>query len=88
MGLGWYVYVYLNAGDINWLRGLGYTAATGALCALLAETVVGAIACGVAAYIVWTIFYRPTKLPKGYCMEYAFTYAGSVHSVKPVRTSC
>ncbi|CCH78183.1 hypothetical protein BN12_2610002 [Nostocoides japonicum T1-X7] len=28
------------------------------------------------------------KLPKGYCIQYAFTYAGSVHSVKPLRTSC
>lgn len=88
VGLGWYVYIYLNAGNINWLRGLGYTAATGALCALLVETVVGAIACGVAAYIVYTIFYRPTVLPSGYCMEYKFTYAGSYVSRKLVRRSC
>ncbi|MGV1010501.1 MAG: hypothetical protein ACOYBY_18190, partial [Dermatophilaceae bacterium] len=88
VGLGWYVYIYLNAGNINWLRGLGYTAATGALCALLVETVVGAIACGVAAYIVYTIFYRPTVLPSGYCIEYKFTYGGSFVGSKLVRRSC
>lgn len=88
VGLGWSVYVYLNAGNINWLRGLGYTAATGTLCALLIETVIGAIACGVAAYIVYTIFYQPTVLPAGYCMEYKFSYAGTYQSRKLVKRSC
>lgn len=88
VGAGWYLYVYLNAGNINWLRGLGYAAATAALCALLIETVVGSVACGVAAYIVWTIFYRPTTLPPGYCVEFKFTWAGSPAGAKLVKRNC
>lgn len=88
VGLGWSIYVYLNQGNINWLRGLGYTAASAALCALLVVTIVGGIACAIAAYIVWTIFNRDVKLPTGYCGEWRFTYSGSFQSFKLVRMSC
>lgn len=88
VGFGWYIYVYLNAADINWLHGLGYTVATAALCAILTTTIVASVACAAAAYIIYTIYYRPITLPPGYCAEFAFNYDGSVRSVKLVRTSC
>lgn len=88
IGLGWSVYVYLDAGDINWLRGLGYGAATAALCAILTSTIVGAVACAIAAYVVWSIINRPVVLPRGYCQEFKFSYAGALQSTKLVKRSC
>jgi len=88
VGLGWSIYVYLNAGNINWLRTLGYNAASIALCAILVVTVAGAVACGIAAWIVYEIFYHPTVLPTGYCMEYSFSYGGGYQGSKLVKRTC
>jgi hypothetical protein len=88
VGLGWYIYVYLDRGDWIWLAGLGYTAATAALCAILVATVVGAVACAVAAYIIGSWVIPKTAPPTGYCREFKFTYWGTFAGTKLVRRSC
>jgi hypothetical protein len=83
VGAGWYFYTYLNHGDIWWLRGLGYTAATAAICVWLTPTVVGGVACAVVAYIIWSVIVAlASPFPAGKCLEIkynwgSFSYAGS-----------
>ena len=89
VGAGWYLYLYLNRGDVNWLAGLGYAAASAALCAWVAPTIIGGIICGVAAYAIWTVIQRYAwQVPSGYCVQAKFSYAGHLASTSLVRRSC
>lgn len=89
VGAGWSLYVYLNHGDINWLLGLGYTAASAAICALLVETIAGAVICAVAAYAIWSVIVALKKpYPAGYCREVKLSYAGNLKGSKWVKRSC
>ena len=90
IGAGWYFYVYLNSGDINWLRGLGYRAASAAICAWLTPTVVGAVACAVVAYIIWTIVSPLGYVNNpGYCLEVKLNWGSfSLAGVKWVKRNC
>lgn len=89
VGAGWYLYLYLNRGNVNWLRGLGYAAASSALCAWVATTVIGGIICGVAAYAIWTVIQRYAhQVPTGYCVEAKFTYGGRLAGSKLVHRNC
>lgn len=74
VGLGWYSYVYLDRGDWIWLAGLGFTAASAALCFLLTGALGPAVACAVAAYIVGNYVIKRAAPPAGYCAEFKFTY--------------
>lgn len=88
VGLGWYIYVYLNRGDWNHLVGLGAGGAATALCRWLAPTLKGALACFVASYIVITFVFRLSAPPSGYCREFKFTYQGHFAGTKLVKRSC
>jgi hypothetical protein len=88
VGLGWYTYLYLDRGDWLFLAGLGHTAATAALCAWLARTIGGAVACAVAAYVVGYHVLNWSTPPNGTCRESKFDYAGNSRGTKLVRRSC
>jgi hypothetical protein len=88
IGLGWYIYIYLNRGDWLYLAGLGYTAAAAALCAWLTPTIAGAVACAVAAYIIGNYVIKRTAPPRGYCAEFKFNYWGTFAGYKLVQRSC
>ena len=89
VGAGWSLYLYLNRGDVNWLYGLGYTAATAALCVWLTPTIIGGVICGVAAYVIWTVIQRwAWQVPSGYCVEAKFSYGGSFQGSKLVKRNC
>lgn len=87
VGFGWRIYVYLDRGDWIWLAGLGYTAATSALCAALVSSGVGAVACGIAAYIIGSWVIPRSAPPTGYCRELSFYYWGGYSGSKLVRRS-
>lgn len=89
VGLGWYVYVYLNRNDIQFLIGLGYTAAATAICAWLVSTVLGGVVCAAVAYIIWEIINDYGYLiDPGECLEIRFTYAGQFKEWRVVRRNC
>jgi hypothetical protein len=88
VGAGWYLYVYLNRGDFHWLLGLGYAAASAALCAILAPTIAGAIACGVVAYIIWSVVESQSPPWYGYCLEIRINWWGTLAGPKWVRRTC
>jgi hypothetical protein len=88
VGLGWYIYIYLNRGDWIYLAGLGYTAATAALCAWLLPTIAGAVACAVAAYIIGTWVIKTSAPPAGYCRELKFNYVGIFSGSKLIKRTC
>jgi hypothetical protein len=88
VGLGWYIYIYLNRHDWIYLGGLSATAATAALCAWLLPTIGGAIACAVASFIIIDYVMRRTAPARGYCREFKFTYAGTFAGYKTVKRSC
>jgi hypothetical protein len=87
VGVGWYVYLYLNPSDVNWLVGLGFAGASGAVCAMLVGTIAGAFVCAAGAYIVWqviTSFYQ--AIPAGHCLELKFRLG--YNGRKLVRRNC
>lgn len=86
--LGWYIYMYLDRGDWIFLAGLGYTAATAALCAWLVPTIGGAVACAVAAYVIGYYVINWSAPPYGYCREFKFNYAGTFRGTKLVKRGC
>lgn len=88
VGLGWYIYVYLNRGDWIYLAGLGAAAATAALCWWLTPTLAGAVACAIAAYIVTFYIIKKSAPARGYCREFKFTYVGTFAGYKTVQRSC
>jgi hypothetical protein len=86
VGIGWYVYLYLNESDIEWLVGLGYAGASAVICDMLVETVVGVFVCGAGAYIIWEVVVKQFNtgwIPSGSCLELKFRsgYEGA-HVVK------
>lgn len=86
VGLGWGVYLYLNPGDVNWLVGIGSTAASTVVCGWLTGTVAGAVACGVGWQVVWSIINNYYQvIPSGYCLEIKF--AGTITG-KLVKRNC
>lgn len=87
-GLGWYIYLYFTRGEWSWLQGLSYAALSAAVCAWLTPTIGGAIACGVVAYIIYSIVDDYGIPPVGYCKEVKISYAGSLKGVKNVKRSC
>lgn len=89
VGAGRYLYFYANRGNVSYLRGLGYAAGTAALCFWLAPTVIGAIACGAGAYIIYEALIAGRGLPAyGYCREVRLRYSGSLVGVRDIRRSC
>jgi len=90
IGAGWYLYVYLNSGDINWLLGMGFTAASAALCLALVPTGIGAVACAVVAYVVWSVIQAYAGVNKpGYCLEISMYWGTfALHDVKWVQRNC
>jgi hypothetical protein len=89
VGLGWYVYVYLNRNDIQFLIGLGYTAATATICIWLASTVLGGVICAVVAAIIWEVINDYAYLiDPGDCLEIRFSYAGQFKGARVVRRNC
>lgn len=88
VGAGWYLYVYLNRGDFHWLLGLGYAAASAALCSILAPTIAGAIACGVVAYIIWSVVESQSPPWNGYCVEIKINWWGGLAGTKWVHRNC
>ena len=88
VGLGWYIYVYLDRGDWEFLAGLGYAGATAALCAWLTPTIVGAVGCGVIAYVIGYFVIKWSAPSPGYCRELRFTYSGVYVGSKLVKRSC
>ncbi len=88
VGLGWYIYVYLDRGDWEFLAGLGLAGASAALCGWLAPSVVGGIACGTIAYVIAYLVVKWSAPPPGYCRELKFTYAGLYVGTNLVRRSC
>ena len=87
-GLGRFIYIYLDRGDWIYLYGLGRTVATIVLCRQLTSTLAGAIACGVASYIVGQWVIEKTAPPRGWCREFKFWYNGGSAGTKLVRRSC
>lgn len=90
VGAGWYLYIYLNSGDISWLISAGYVAATAAICIWLAPTIGPGVACALAAYVVWTAIqpYAGVNKP-GYCLEVSLWWGTfALHDVKWVQRNC
>ncbi len=88
VGLGRYIYVYLNRGDWFWLAGLPRIVATTVICGWLTPTVGPAIACAMAIYIAATPLVAWTAPPSGYCKEIKFWYNGLFAGGKNVKRSC
>lgn len=88
IGAGWYLYIYLNDGNVSWLLGLGFTAASTALCAVLTPSVLGGIACAAAAYIIWSVINSYRTPHPDECMEIRINWWGSLDGVKYVKRSC
>lgn len=88
VGAGWYLYVYLNQGDVTWLLGLGFAAASAALCTILAPTLAGAIACAAVAYIIWSIVTSYQKPAPGQCLEIRINWWGTLSGVSYVNRNC
>lgn len=90
VGAGWYLYLYLNSGDITWLISKGYVAGTAAICALLLPSIGGAVACALAAAVVWDAIqpYAGVNKP-GYCLEVSLWWGTfALHDVKWVQRNC
>ena len=86
---GWNFYLYLNQSNVTWLTGLGYATYAAVLCSWLAPTLIGAVACAGAAYIIWGwLGSWATRLPAGHCLRIVINYAGIPTGVSSVRRSC
>lgn len=89
VGVGRGIYLYLNNGDVQWLRGLGFTAASAVICAMVATTVLGGVACAVVAYAVWSVIAAYTRpIPSGRCLEIRLNYTGTLNSSRLVTRNC
>ena len=95
VGLGRYIYVYLDRGDWNYLGSLGRTVAGGALCRLLAKTLPTWLACTIGGFIVGRWVIERAAPPAGWCREFKFRYPAdpywamnSFAGTKLVRRSC
>jgi hypothetical protein len=88
VGAGWYLYVYLNQGDYLWLLGLGYTAATAALCVILTPSVLGGVACAVVAYIIWSVITSSPPPAWNACIEVKINWWGTSAGSKFVQRNC
>ena len=88
VGAGWYLYVYLNHGDFQWLLGMGYTAASAVICSILAPTIAGAIACAVVAYIIWSVITSQSPPWYGYCLQVKISWWGSLSGTSWVKRNC
>lgn len=70
VGFGWYIYVYLNNDDAQFVVTYGAPALAGLICGIAGG--LAAAACStIAAYIVDNL---PTNLPAGQCGEFRFTH--------------
>lgn len=88
VGLGWFIYVYLDRGDWIWLAGLGAAGATTALCGWLLPTLGPQVACAMAAFIVVFWIIARTAPPSGYCREFKFRWGGQFAGTRLVQRSC
>lgn len=94
IGLGLFIYVYLNQRDVNTIMQGGITAAGTLLCT--PGGAVAAAACGVMASLIaeQITASRAMTIPAGHCLEMRFSYAGVLGRTvifsgsKFVRTSC
>lgn len=80
VGAGWFIYVYLNNSDINYLIRLSSVAATAALAALIVAAgygLTGAVAGAMAGYIIGNL--KPYRyLAPGRCAQFKFLWIGTV----------
>ncbi len=89
VGVGWNIYLYLNRNDIHWLIGLGYAGASAAICAMLVETIIGAVICAGLAYVVWEAINNYAYLvDPGECLELKFGYTGAFKGARVVARNC
>ena len=87
VGVGWYVYLYLNRNDVHWLFGLGYAGAASVICGMLVSTIAGAFACGAGAYIIWEVIKDYVYvIPYNKCLELKFRFG--FEGAKLVTRSC
>jgi hypothetical protein len=88
VGLGWYIYIYLNRGD--WLRLANYSVAAivAVVVTLLSEDpATAAVAAIIAVYLAEQLG-KHTAPPRGYCAELKFYYWGGFAGYKLVKRSC
>ena len=76
MGTGWYLYVYLNRSDWQFLQGLGAAVASTTLCWWLTPALGYAIGCAVASHLITYYVIKYSAPPPGYCAEFKFAWAG------------
>nr|MDT0660902.1 hypothetical protein [Micromonospora sp. DSM 115978] len=87
VGVGWYVYLYLNRSDVHWLIGLGFTGAAAMFCYMLGGTIIAAFACGVGAAIIWQVINEwAYVIPSHQCLELKFRTG--LNGAKLVTRSC
>jgi hypothetical protein len=89
VGIGWYVYLYLNSADVNFLASVGFDVAAGILCGMLTATLAAGIVCGVGAAFVyeWIVkAYVNRWVPPGYCLELKFR--NGLEGVKVIQRNC
>jgi hypothetical protein len=73
VGVGWYVYLYLNRSDVHWLIGLGFAGASAMVCYMVGGTIIAAFACGVGAAIIWQVINEwAYVIPSHQCLELKF----------------
>lgn len=74
VGAGWYLYIYLNSGDVNYLANVGYAVETALICSVVTGFV-GTIACAAVAATVWYVIQQnyPINRP-GYCLQIKLTW--------------
>jgi hypothetical protein len=83
IGMGWYIYVYLNSNDISKLATAGASGAAGILCG----GGWSGVACAAAAATI--VSDLPTPPPAGYCVELRFVHGTTVPlPPKLVKRSC
>lgn len=76
VGAGWYLYIYLNTADVNYLATLTAGGVTTAICYFAGVvTLVGSLACGVIGSVVWSVVtsFAPISRP-GYCLQLKFNW--------------
>lgn len=85
VGVGWYIYVYLNAKDVKALLTGGAATAASMICSPGGPIASGACAT-VAGLIVLNL---PTAPPAGYCVETRFSFPNIRHDgAKLVKRTC
>lgn len=88
VGLGWYIYVYMNRTDWRRMTSYGLGATIAIVTALLTRSAVIAAVAAVIGVYVGNYISSHGAPPSGYCTEWKFNYAGAHKGTKNVRRSC